>query len=267
MSQIKNSATKKNSERRILEAARAICPLFPSGEIELSERPDLLIRTDTGSLGIEITELLRPKVGKSLRPVENEAFHRKVLRLAEKNYDSAPDAKPVWVGAAFLDEEQCSHENPEGWSRLNDQKTGNKAEKMSKALAEFVERRVLRGICPVTFSKREMPGESDDDVLPTGFEAIGISTFGLPLWTSCESASLCPLKPDQLDLAIQKKNKLLPQYRHSVPGTPIWLLISSRVARGVPIHPSVTEWKFAFDFEKVFLFSEMDNQIFEIGHL
>ena len=66
---------------------------------------------------------------------------------------------------------------------------------------------------------------------------------------------------------IGKKNALLPKYRAKCVDTPIWLLIYSglSVAQGIPIPCSVSEWRFAFDFERVLLFSGMDNRVFEIG--
>ena len=51
----------KDIERGILEAARRASSLFPIGIIEDFEEPDLRIKMDTGWLGVEVTEIVRPK--------------------------------------------------------------------------------------------------------------------------------------------------------------------------------------------------------------
>jgi hypothetical protein len=258
----------KEGERRILEAARKICSLFPPGEVEIFEEPDLRIKTVGGWLGVEVTELVRPNGENPFPPVEDENFHREVVRLAEEEYRRTHDAVPVCVVVYFLNEARCRHENLDGWLRLTDRKTGRKLEKMASSLVDFVKRHSAQRTGSTTFSKREMHGQTGGDVLPTGFEVIGITWPAGP-WHSGESASIPPLDPQQLSTTIRKKNGLLPQYRAKVPDAPIWLLIYNgpSVSRGVPIPRSITEWKFAFDFDKVFLFSGMDNQIFDIGRL
>jgi hypothetical protein len=129
---------KKDSERRILEDARRKCSLFPDGEIISFERPDLRIKTDTGWLGIEVTQLFR-------LPMKVEASHREVCRLAERMYYASPDAFPVFVSVTFLDDEQCQRENPKGWIRLTDPKTGRKKGKIVSSLVEFVLHHVRTG--------------------------------------------------------------------------------------------------------------------------
>jgi hypothetical protein len=258
----------KERELWILEAARRVCPLFPPGEVEPSEEPDLQIKMGNGWLGVEVTELVRPSGKNPFPPVEVENFHYEVVRLAEEKYYRASDAEPVCVHARFLDDERCRHENPEGWRRLADRKTASKRDKMVKSLVNFVRCHAVPGTGSATFKTREMPGQMHGDTLPTGFEVIGISSPRGP-WLSGESATLAPLDPEQLCATIRSKNQLLPKYRAKARGMPMWLLIYSdlSVSRGVPIPHTIAEWKFAFDFDKVLLFSGMDNRVFEIGRL
>ena len=258
----------KEAERWILEDARSVCSFFPPGEVQCFEEPDLRIKLGTGWLGVEVTELVRPKGENPFPPVQDENLHHEVVRLAEQNYYQAPDAEPVSVGVMFLDDEQCRRENPEGWQRLADKETGRKPEKMASSLVEFVKYHSAQGRSSAVFKKREMPGQTDGDTLPAGFEVIVISLPPAP-WCSGESATIAPLDPQQLCATIKKKNELLPKYWAKSPDTPIWLLIYSgpSVSRSLPIPRSITEWKFAFDFDKVLLFSGMDRRVFEIGRL
>jgi hypothetical protein len=100
---------KKRIERWFLEAARRVSSLIPDGKIEDFEKPDFTIMTPTGSLGIEVSEVLRAGRG-PLSPVEEENIHEKIIRRAKQEYISSPDSVPVRVYVSFW--------NPEG-KKLN----------------------------------------------------------------------------------------------------------------------------------------------------
>ncbi len=250
--------TQKEAEKRTLEAARRAGPLFPHGDIEPFDEPDLKTKDGAGWIGVEVTKLVRPKEANGFGPLESESFHHQVVRQAEQ-YHRASGAPAADVIVYFFDEQRCKAENPEGWARLTTDKI-SKREQMARSLAEFVRKWYVPGVKPITFSQR--------NELPIGFEVIGIASPTRP-WTSSESGNLSSV--DQADLAaiIHRKNALLPKYRARVPESPIWLLIDSglSITKGVPIPGAIDEWKFAFDFDKVLLFSGMDNKVFEIGSL
>ena len=261
MSMSTKKKRQKEVERQILEAARHTCSLFPPGDIQASEEPDLWIKTGTGSVWVEVTELVRPKGDDVFPPVEKESFHQDVVRLAEA-YHRASEAAPAGISVYFSDEQRCRREDPDGWNRLtSDKKAGGKREKMARSLAEFVKDQYVPEAETVTFSQRIN--------LPTGFSVIRISSSP-GSWHSGESGCPSSLDHEQLASTIKKKNDLLPKYRANAPNSPIWLLIASgaSVSRGVPIPTrSIDEWKFPFDFDKVLLFSVMDNRVFEIGRV
>ena len=245
----------KKTEIRIFEAARRVCSLFPPGDIEAFEEPDLRIKTGDGGLYVEVTELPRPKDGNLFVPVQAENFHKVVVRLAEKYYRNL-GAAPASVTVYFLDELRWQQEDPAGLRRLTE--SGRKQEKMSESLAEFVRDRYVPGDGPVTFSRRRD--------LPTGFSVIGIAAPTGSPWFAGESGAPSLLNREQLMRKIKEKNELLPTYRVNAPNSPIWLLIISgpSIARGIPLPYDVEEWKFEFDFEKVLFFSGMDNRVIEI---
>jgi hypothetical protein len=119
----------KEVARRILEVARHACSFFPHGTIEDFEEPDFRIKTGAGCLGVEVTELVRPKEENAFRPVETESFHEAVMQLAEGYYRAA-GAAPVNVSVYFSDERRCERQNPEGWRRLtSDRSPGASATK------------------------------------------------------------------------------------------------------------------------------------------
>ena len=52
---------KKQMERWFLTAARELSSVFPGGDIAEGERPDFRIQTGQGTIGIEVTQLFRPR--------------------------------------------------------------------------------------------------------------------------------------------------------------------------------------------------------------
>jgi hypothetical protein len=50
---------KKLAETRYVEEARCVSSIFPLGELVLQEKPDFLLRSDSETMGIEVTELCR----------------------------------------------------------------------------------------------------------------------------------------------------------------------------------------------------------------
>src|SRR5271167_2037357 len=249
MVQVISRRKQKDVERGILEAARHASSLFPIGIIEDFEEPDLRIKMDTGWLGVEVTEIVRPKEANAFRPVETESFHEEVMHVAEEYY-RASGASPVNVYAYFSDEQRGERQDPDGWRRLmSDKKPGSKRHKMARSLAEFVKNRHIPGQDLVAFSQT-LPFRK---TLPTGFDFIRISALPpIVPWHSGEHGRMSPLDHEQLNSTIRRKNTLVSKYRANIPDCPIWLLIASgsSVARGVPIPNSIDEWKFAYDFDK-----------------
>src|ERR1700730_5283054 len=98
------NSRKKEIERWFLDAARERSALFPDGEIENAEEPDFRIRTATGPLDIEVTELLRIGEG-PFSPVEEEKFHREVVEIAKGDYYRTPNAIPLRVLVYFWNRE------------------------------------------------------------------------------------------------------------------------------------------------------------------
>jgi hypothetical protein len=246
----------KGAETRILEAARRACKDIPEGDIVPFEEPDLKLITDAGVLGVEVTQLVRPPEENGFEPVKTESFHKEVVRLAEQYYRTSDSPVPD-VGVYFLDEQRAELENPSGWRWLMDKSSGRKAEKMARSLSDFVKTHYPSETEVVTYSRR--------DQLPVGIEVLTIASPLRRHWYSGESGSMGPLTYDHLASTIKTKNDLLPKYQANLPGCPIWLLIYSgpSIAEGVPI-PRMDGWTFNFSFDKVLLFSGMDNRVFQI---
>jgi hypothetical protein len=235
--------TRKEVERRALEAPRSASAIIPCGEVQDFERPDFKILTESGLLGIEVTELLPPAGSDSFSsPLAEKDFHERAVRLAEQEYNRTPGAIPVKVTVYFWNIESGKYDK----------------RNIARQLAEFVRSHRAQATPVATFDRR-----SD---LPVGFGVISICAESGP-WFSGTSISLTLSQIHQL-LAerISAKNDLLPTYRSNLPNSPIWLPIFScmEVSRGVQIPCGLIEWTFPFEFDRVLFFSGLNNTVVEL---
>jgi hypothetical protein len=238
-------AEKKRIEPWFLAAARNAGVPIPSGEIP-GEEPDFTFHTESGALGIELSEVLRPASSNSgILPVEEEALHMKLIKMAQRAYYAVPNAKPVHVNVNFT--------NTRG-------KKGNWHE-MAHALTEFVQANVHRAN-PAVISKR-------DEGAPKGFDSVLIVADSNPQdWWSGEGGgvSLDDIEP-QVAARIAAKDERVPTYRSNLPDRAhLWLLLYTgvTVARSMPIPHGIEKWRIPFRFDRVFWFTALEGRFAEI---
>jgi hypothetical protein len=232
--------SKKEIEDWVFSAARAACPLIPAGEYVQREEPDFLITTESGRIGLELTELLRPAKDGERRPVAEESRHNKVVQRAEQLYRSMPNAKPIKVSVGFK------------YGIEYDEK------EMAFALATFV-----LAHYPLT-----NPWAIFYDDLPAIFFFISLDTHEPDrAWWGGEGGGFTVTDVyEELALRIAEKNNKLPAYRNNLPGIPIWLLIYTGVAvsRSMAIPHGLEEWRQPFGFDRVILFACIERKFSEI---
>jgi hypothetical protein len=236
---------RKRIEAWFLSAARDAGVPILAGEVargEEGKEPDFIIRGSTGSLGIELSEIMRPATGNSdFMPVEEASFHKRVTRMGQQEYSRALGVEPVHVAIYF--------------TKARDKK--GDARKMAHALAEFVRTNACCANPGTIFREEETP---------EGFGYIRI-TRGTTAWWSGEAGAytVADIRA-QLAQRITAKDKLLQKYRANLPRMPIWLLLYSEVAvaRGMSIPHGMEKWKFPFGFERVFWFTALEGQLVEI---
>src|ERR1039457_3651261 len=85
----------KHIETTYMEEARQASSIFPNGELVPHENPDFLLHTNSGSIGIEVTELCREE------PRAEAGRLRKVPEKAHATYSGLANAEPVDVHVVF----------------------------------------------------------------------------------------------------------------------------------------------------------------------
>jgi hypothetical protein len=234
-----------NEERKIIEtraltAARKAGVPIPMGELA-GEKPDFTF--NAGALGVEVSELLRPASSNyGIMPVEEETYHQEILEIAQTEYYADPNARPAKIILYFVNAR------------------GKKRDKqvMALKLVEFVKANVHRAKPIANFGALR---------LPEGFGSISIAAESGNWWTGeGGNITLTDIR-EALDSRIRSKNKLVPTYRKNLsPGAQVWLLLYSTasISRGMPIPHGINEWRWDFDFDRVFWFVCLENQFVEI---
>jgi|ERR1700730_8966538 len=231
---------RKIIETRALTAARSAGVPIPLAEIP-AEEPDFRFNSD--SLGIEVSELLKPASSNSgIVPAAEATYRQEITRMAQEQYYAAADAKPAKIVLFFA--------NARGKRR-------DKRE-MARTLSEFVKANVPQPGTIANFSGLK---------LPEGFGSMSIAVESGD-WVCGEGGSFTVSNiHEALASSITAKNKLLPAYRKNLaPGAQVWLLLYSTVSvsRGMSIPHGIEEWRFSFDFDRVFWFTCLENQFVEI---
>lgn len=231
---------KKEIEGRALKAARSAGVPIPLGETP-GEEPDFRFNAD--SLGIEVSELLRPASSNfGIVPAAETTFHTQVVQMAQEQYHRVTDAKPVRVVLYFT--------NARGQKRDK--------QDLARTLAEFVRTNAQRARPYAGFERSEVPDS---------FGHIGIAAESGD-WICSEGGSFTVSDIHRaLASSIAAKNKLLPAYRKNLAsGARVWLLLYSTasVSRGMSIPHGIGQWRFDFDFDKVFWFVSLGNEFVEI---
>jgi hypothetical protein len=238
---------KKEIELRVLSVARKLGAPIPTGEIP-GEEPDFTIPTGIGVLGLEVSELVRPASNESgIPPVEAANHYQEFMKMAEEEYYSHLDAKPARVRFYFSDSHVVKR---------------NKRE-MARVFADFVRTNRHRADPVVNLARLEMPDGFQ-------FDSVSITSEAGAWW--CGQAGVVTLSDIQesLEARISAKNKLVPRYRKNLlSNSPLWLLLYSTgtIAGHVPIPSPINEWRFQFDFERVFWLGCLENEVVEIQKL
>ena len=215
---------KKQEEVKYFNEARQVSNIFPLGEVEENEKPDFLLRTDNGFIGIELTELCREN------PRGEGGKLLKLPETAQKSYSELVGMAPVDVSVGFsLDAVNLKFNH------------------LKKSLVNFV--------C----SNQGNIGQTFNLNLPTGFCSIGIFSpleNYMGVWRGARGFNTVIAPKELIESCITKKNKLFRSYHKDT--SRVWLLIINDQFLGpgeVFARPEdLAKWKFDFNFEKVLLF-------------
>jgi hypothetical protein len=153
-----NTDEQKRIEFWYLNAARITGVPIPSGEIP-GEKPDFRFQGKTATLGIEVSEAMRPASSNhGIVPVYEEAVQNQILKIAQRAYYTVSNARPIHVGVTFSNIRGKAYDKS----------------KLARALTEFVQAKAAE-VNPVAIFWR------GEDEVPDGFDWIRMNADPDPL--------------------------------------------------------------------------------------
>jgi hypothetical protein len=232
--------SKKEMEQCALDAARKAGAPIPTGELE-GEEPDF--RFQTPPLGIDVSELVRPAcTNYGILPLEQERFRQKILDSVRQEC-AKQGVSSIYLHVYFTD--------PRGKKQYK--------RELIKSLTEVVTANYEKA---APYWSLEEP-----NLLPEGFDQIQIFSGDGEWWSATLGRLTASQIPLHLAACIAAKEIKLPAYRKNLPsGAEVWLLLYSGVTipRSVNIPGGIREWKFPFEFDRVFWFSFLENEVVEL---
>jgi hypothetical protein len=111
------SSTKKEQERFYLDLFRATFPLFPDGSIEDGERPDFIIDTPDGRIGIELVRVYQHVSINRPPPQAQESERQALVGEARRIYETM-NLDPLQVHVFFAGETNFTKKNRKIYARI-----------------------------------------------------------------------------------------------------------------------------------------------------
>lgn len=229
---------KKNHELIHLEHFKEVCPSFPEGKIESTEKPDFIVHTQENLLGIEHTEIyqLGPSDGTSLQAQDSLA--QKVVEKAHSLY-LEQHSQPLLVQIHF------NH-------RIRLRKT--EVDRLAKAIMHLVETTPIEPGLSITI----MRSAENSINFPNEIAMLHINAHSLGKETKwfCSSAGWIPeVTPEDIQKKINHKETKLSSYKSRC--SEIWLLLvidDLRIPSSVDSSREASTYQYSTRFDRVFIF-------------
>jgi hypothetical protein len=240
----------KGTERAHLQRFRENFPDFPEGAIIPYERPDFLVITPQGRIGVELREYHVEELdgGRGSRMRAQESTEDRVLRTASEQHQSK-GLPPVAVHVLW---------NPhQPFSR-------RKIQELAAVLAAMVQEHLPELGHEVAIRRHHPAWRS----LPQEVASLRVDrrvNFSKNSWTSVRAAFVPTLTPSELQKIMRDKEAKMPSYRQEC--RKVWLLI---VARGfepsthVDLGPEVEAHEFETSFDRVFFLHHANEYVTEL---
>lgn len=235
---------RRERERAHLLHFRKVCSFFPKGKIEVTERPDFVVHTSKGLLGIEHTEMFQPGPPHGGSIQAQESLRQRVLDRAKDLYAQS-GAPPLRVDVLF-------HPGFE----IQKQSVDN----LSRSLVNLVSRTPPVAEGSVTLK----PSWETWEIFPREIAYVqilyGCKDSG---WYPLSVGFIPPIGPDDIQERIRAKEPV--SYKARCFET--WLLIVEdgfRISSTVEVTKSAMEYCYTTEFDRVFYFWNFDGRFSEL---
>lgn len=240
-------SVKKTHELHHVLHFKEVCPLFPEGEIENTERPDFVVRARDKALGIEHTEVFQPGPSHGGSLQAQDSLAQKVVEKARHLYTQSHN-QPLHVQVLF---------------NLNLRLRKQNIDAIAQNLVHVIEEAHIDLDIPVTLKRTR----NTLDRFPKEIAFVHICHPGgkADRWR-CSSAGFVPeMMPEHLQAIIGKKERKLDNYTSEY--SELWLLIVAndlRIPSTVDLDESALAHRYESRFDRVFFFWNASRRFVEL---
>lgn len=238
----------KTRELIHLEHFKETWNLFPNGEIEKSEKPDFIVHTSGGPIGIEHTEIFQPAPSNGASLQAQDALAQRIVSQASNIYIQN-HTQPLYVQILFRPRVRLRKEV---------------VTSLAKAVSSIIESAQLKPGIPITLKRTK----ENSDYFPVEIAMMHLYSHptGKENFWRCSSAGTIPkLTADYLQEKINQKDKKLDDYRSRCPI--LWLLVVAddlRIPSTMDISSPASLHHYETSFDRVFFFWNATRQFLEL---
>ncbi len=249
-------------EQEILHLSRFanIFSEFPKGALDFGDKPDLIVHTDTGDLGIEHTQLFRVESSPGIvLPQAQERLQERVVARARHLFEERGGGM-LWLYVQFSGDDN---------NALNKHIVDEIALRLADVMVHAVQ---LPGYKPKDGHWQDLERWDYDLRFPNLFPAqVDQVSFqivdrpGFVLWGVPRGCFVPEITAHYIQKKIHGKEQKRESYLTRC--SEVWLLMVAE--NGVPssyfnISPDVAEFTFQSNFDRVFYFENFDSKIIEL---
>lgn len=239
------NALRKIIERKYLDEIQEIYRDFPQGEILDCEPPDFLVKTQSKTVGIELTTYIRKQLNRKINDKEIEKIGNKIVNIAQEIFQSRNNinlqVSPLW--------------------KIENKLTHKQIDRLASALVDIVEKNIPVGIHDsLTIRNIDLWNT------PLGNFCSFISIVKLrdqSLWISHE-AGFTSIRQNEIRELIYKKVERFANY--IVKCDEIWLIIiceSNHISSMADLQ-DVNNWKFESPFDAILIYDRDESVVHRV---
>jgi len=224
------------------------CERFPNGEIRDSERPDFIVDSTIGTLGIEVTRLY---------------WGARDGRLPRQACETIRERITNYVQQELMRSDECGVSVTVLYNRRHEFRKAT-----ARSIAEGIVR-VVRSNLPARGEENRVPVGRGPSGLPAGVSELIIRReldFDDNSCTAPEGGILPRLEPGAVERVIRDKEKLITAYRQQV--DEIWLVVAIDLIQAATwwVVPRATlESRYKSSFDRAFLVWHMGEKVVELA--
>jgi hypothetical protein len=228
----------KERELNHLLRFKEVCPYFPDGEIECTEKPDFIVHASNSLLGIEHTEIFQPGPSDGSSLQAQDSLGEKVVCKAYNLY-SNEHTKPLFVQILF---------NPRVVIGKKD------VDHLAKAIVNLIEMTPIESGLPITLRRTR----ENLAFFPIGIVMLHICDHVKGKgnkWFSSSAGWIPEVSSQYLQEKITNKEQKLDLYKTKC--LEIWLLLvadNARIPSSVDLNQVELMHHYSTKYNRVFLF-------------